>query len=240
MKKISLILAAAFAPVAAVAADLPARTSASAPAPAASRSMFYVEGQMGAATVKDVDTITYSGSAGGYTFTNFKGTVEYKNAFAYGAEVGMSNVMGSPFRVGLSYAGFKAEVNKISGSGTVAYGGNTYNLSATVTRSQINSGGTNFDNQVNLYMANAYYDFSTGTPLRPFVGVGVGVADIEHATKNQLALSATVGAQYDLTSNVYVGGKLIGYRVNGPKDELGVEYKAIMAGAALVSVGMRF
>lgn len=242
MKKIAFLLLACLAPASALAADIPARTGASAPAPAVSpvRSQFYAEGQIGAVMIGDVDTATYSGTTSGITYTNAKATFDYRTALALGAEIGMTRVLGTPFRVGLAYATFKAEVNEITGSGTFAYNGTTYNLSATVNRSQLTSSGLDFDNRVHVFTLNGYYDFDTGTRFRPFIGAGAGFADIKNATSKKLALNAALGFQYDMSSNVYLGAKLVGYRVSGPKDELGLTYKSITAGAALASVGVRF
>ena len=201
---------------------------------------YYVEGQLGATSVWDLDTATYSGAVGGITYTNTKASFAYQPAFSYGVEAGLRNVGGMPVRIGLAYQGFAAKVDKVTGSGSFTYNGTTYHLSQTVARAQLSSAGLDFDNQVHLFFANAYYDFNSGSAFRPFIGAGIGLANIEHAKNNELALNASVGAQYDLTSTVYVGGKLQLSWVNGPKDKLGVSYNNVMATTGMMSLGVKF
>lgn len=237
------LTALAVAPFGAFAADLPAKTAPKTPAmvSASSQAMaFYLEGQLGMTQVMDLDTATYSGSIGGVTYTNTKASFEYKPAFAYGLEAGLARVGGSPVRLGLAYQGFTARVNKVTGSGTFTYNGNTYNLSQTVTRADLKSAGLDFDNRVGLYMANAYYDFDLGNGWRPYIGAGIGLANIEHAKNNELALNGAVGVQYDVTSNVYLGAKLQLTWVNGPKDKLGLSYDNVLATTGMLTLGTRF
>ncbi len=201
---------------------------------------YYVEGQLGATKIWDVDSNSYSGSVAGITYANLKGTFAYQTALTYGAEAGISNVGGMPIRLGLAYQGFTSKLDKVTGSGTFTYNGTTYNLSQTLTRAQIDTTGLNFDNKVNLFFANAYYDFNTGSAFRPFVGAGIGLANIDHAKNNEMALNASIGAQYDLTSNMYLGAKVQLNWVNGPKDKLGISYNNIMATTGLLSIGVKF
>ena len=244
LKSFALGAAALLMPLSVIAADLPQKQApAKVPAmvQASNTGMgYYLEGQLGATSVWDLDTATYSGSVAGVTYTNTKATFAYQPAFSYGVEAGLRNVGGMPVRLGVAYQGFKAKVDKVTGSGTIAYNGTTYNLNQSVTHSDLKSVGLDFDNQVHLFFANAYYDFNSGSAFRPFIGAGIGVANIEHAKNNELALNASVGAQYDLTSNVYVGGKLQLSWVNGPKDKLGVSYNNVMATTGMVSLGVKF
>ena len=237
------VTALVMAPLGAFAADLPEKTAPKTPSmvTASSQAMaFYIEGQLGATQVMDLDTATYSGTVGGVTYTNTKATFEYKPAFAYGVEAGLARIGGSPVRLGLAYQGFTARVNKVTGSGTFAYNGNTYNLSQTVTRADLKLEGLDFDNRVGLYMVNAYYDFDLGNGWRPYVGAGIGLANIQNAKNNELALNGSLGVQYDVTSNVYLGAKVQLSWVNGPKDKLGLTYDNVLATTAMLTVGTRF
>ncbi len=243
-KKLFALALIATAPATAFAADLPSRSSAArAPVAAvAPETMgFYVEGQLGDTMMMDVNTKTYSGSYGGLTWSNVKATISHDNAINYGVEAGLANVFGSAFRVGVSYNTFSAKANTLKGSGIVTYGSDTLDLSSvSLSHADLASLGVSFDNKVKMYMTNGYYDFNAGSAFRPFVGLGIGLADIEHAKSKELALSASLGAQYHFTQNIYVGGKLQGNWVHGPKDEFGVGYENIKAATAMLSLGANF
>ena len=69
---------------------------------------------------------------------------------------------------------------------------------------------------INLYMANAYYDFKNSTPFTPYVGAGLGLASIKDTKGTELAYSLMAGAKYNINNNVYVGAKGTYTRVNSP------------------------
>jgi len=197
---------------------------------------FYIEGQLGSVDVKDVSTPAYSGTASGLTFSNFKAGISYDSDTFLGVELGYNVAPNT--RVGLSYSSFSLNWNAITGSGTVSDGTTTVNLSTTLNRGTLDNDGL-LDNSVKLMMANAYYDIPLDGAINPFVGVGLGKADISNAG-SETALSFSIGANYDVGESNYFGVKYTRYSVNGPTDGLGLKYDDIKADAVNISYGYRF
>ena len=73
-----------------------------------------------------------------------------------------------------------------------------------------------FRQHLNLYMVNAYYDFNNTTEFTPFLGVGIGVANLKNTKDNEFAFSLSGGAKYNIDKNIYIGAKGTFTRVNGP------------------------
>ena len=68
-------------------------------------------------------------------------------------------------------------------------------------------------------MANGYYDHDMGSPLRPYIGAGIGIVDSEievagfgSTSETDLAYQFMVGLGYDINPNVVLTG---GYRFFG-------------------------
>jgi opacity protein-like surface antigen len=200
----------------------------------------YIEGQVGYAGPNNVDTNTYSGTSGGITATNLKGTLDYKSDYMVGAEFGFKDVLVPNFRVGVSYSTVKFDLNKAVISGSVTNGTNTITGPITASAADFASVGVNLDNRINLYMLNAYYDFKNSTDFTPFVGIGIGFADISHAKDNEFAYSINAGGKYYVDKNFYLGIKAAYTRINGPTDELGVKYDDISATSGHILAGYDF
>ena len=113
---------------------------------------FYIEGQVNYNQVDDVDTKTYSGTAGGLTFSNLKSSNEYDSDIGLGFEVGVTND-GSNIRFGLSYSESKIELKKLTGSGTVTDGTTTVNFAVSATKADLASVGLSYDNDVKSYLS---------------------------------------------------------------------------------------
>ena len=129
----------------------------------------------------------------------------------------------------------------ISGSGTgtvVDIDGNTASISGSFsyTNAQIQSGFVTEKNNIlnglkkniKLYMVNTYYDFTNSTPFTPYVGFGLGMADINATKDKEFAYSAIAGAKYNFNPNFYLGMKGSFTRVNAPTStalgaEIGLE-----------------
>ena len=203
---------------------------------AAAASDFYIEGQLGSVDVEDLSTPAYSGSASGITLTNFKAGISYDSDMFLGVELGYNIAPNT--RVGLSYSSFSLNWNAITGSGTISDGTTTVDLSTTVKRGSLDNEGV-LDNSVKLMMANAYYDIPLDGAINPFIGLGLGKADISNAG-SETALSFSIGANYDVGESNYFGVKYTKYSVNGPKDGLGFQYQDIKADAVNISYGYRF
>ena len=205
----------------------------------------YLEGQVGAVALGDLDSkpLTGTGLMNGssVTYNNFKLSQTADPTTAYGGEIGIRNLFNTRFRLGLAWVGFQQKIKDINGTGGFTTTGGTYTLGAgsTPPNSALSAAGVHFDNRLNIYTANAYYDFRQVMWHRPFIGFGVGTADIEHSTKKSLTMTGSVGTQVNITRNIYAGVKLTGYWIKGPKDGL-IDYKPITAGTALFTTGVHF
>jgi opacity protein-like surface antigen len=200
----------------------------------------YIEAQLGYAKLKDVETESFSGSVGGGTATiSAKG--DFDNSFAGGAELGVGNIGASNFRLGASYTRMDFDMEKVTGSltttGVSGVANGTY--TADITR-YIRDAGVSLDNRVNLYMANAYYDFKNESSFTPFLGVGMGMADIQNAKDNEFAYQGVIGGKFDIDKNMYLGLKGLYTKVNGITDELGIKYKDMDAYSGQVLLGVNF
>jgi opacity protein-like surface antigen len=60
---------------------------------------------------------------------------------------------------------------------------------------------------VNVYQANAYYDFKTSSAFTPYVGVGIGGYKNNRVRDHELAASVKAGVNYNFNQNVYAGLK---------------------------------
>lgn len=198
----------------------------------------YIEGQLGWSSADDVDTKTYSGTVSGVAY-NGRVQVQTDSSLSGGVELGLNNVGIDNLRFGASYNRAQYDMSKVLAIGSLAYHGSTYAGSVDVT-SALKADGISFDNSVNLYMLNAYYDFKTSSPFTPFVGASIGLADVEHAKDNEFAYGVSAGAKYNFDKNLYLGLKGSFTRVNGATDKLGMEYEDIDLWSAHALLGYEF
>ena len=201
---------------------------------------FYIEGQVNYTQVDDVDTKTYSGSAGGLTFSNLKASNEYESDTGLGFEVGAKNVSDSNLRIGLSYSESKIELKKTTGSGTVTDGSTTVDFAVSATKAELASVGLSFDNDVKSYSLNAYYDLNTNGNFTPYVGVGLGQVDIQNAKDKELSKSLYLGGRHSVNDQMYVGVKGAYTMIDGPSDSLGISYEDITQKTVSLIVGYNF
>jgi opacity protein-like surface antigen len=179
----------------------------------------YIEGQLGYANLNDVDTKTLNVNG-----TNFRAAaklnMKYDSDATYGGEIGLSDFLMPNFRIGASYS--RSEFNfknaNLSASGTATINGVNYAGAGTanVTRADMGNLAGQVDAKLNLYMLNAYYDFKNSSQFTPFVGVGIGLADIKNTKDNEFAYSASAGGKYNINNNLYLGVKGSYVRVNSP------------------------
>ena len=164
----------------------------------------YVEGQIGYANASKVNTNTYSGTVDGITATNLMGKLNYDSSASFGAEIGMKDALVQNLRIGASITTMKFDLKNAVISGSLTDGVDTVSGSLPITAADFATVGVSFDNRVNLYMANAYYDFKNDSKFTPFVGFGLGVADIKNAKDNEFTYSLNAGAKYNIDKNVFV------------------------------------
>jgi hypothetical protein len=207
----------------------------------------YIEGQVNYTQVQDIDLKNFTGTiSNGRTFTNLKGKLGYDSDIGYGVEVGVSEFLNKNLRLGLSYGANKIELKKatnVSGRTTITIGEDTTTIDPigpSVTPQQVRDFGLNFDSNVKIYSLNAYYDFNNFNSFVPFVGVGLGQADILNAKDKELSKSLYLGARYLVDKNIYVGGKGTYSMIDGPEDKNGMKYNDISLYAVTLSVGYQF
>jgi opacity protein-like surface antigen len=197
----------------------------------------YVEGQLGMHSV-DVSTKSYSGTAAGITFTNVKADMDYDTATSMGVELGA--YMTDNIRLGYAFTTMNADFDSATISGTATDGTTTISGSGTIKKSDFPSIGSTFDNKVKLYEVKGYYDFVGEGATTPFIGAGIGFADIENAKDMELAMSLTAGVNVDIAEDVYMGisGSLTS--IQGPTDELGIEFDDMTVTSGRIVIGKRF
>jgi opacity protein-like surface antigen len=200
---------------------------------------FYIEGSIGHYDVDDVDTTRASGTESGITFTNFGGSLEYDADTTLGFEIGVK--FNEKVRIGFSYVDASLDFEGANVTGSATDGTTTINVNARVTPANASALGLTFSNDAELMMIKAYYDFNTfSNGLTPFVGIGIGQADIDNATDDETIIALTAGARYNLNDKAYVGAKVSYMEIDGPDDGLGIQYEDIELTSFEVVVGISF
>ena len=201
----------------------------------------YLEGQFGLSYLDDVDIKPYTSVDDGLGTVSASAKIKYDHSVSGGFEIGANNVGIENLRIGVSYSRMKFDMDKVAGSLTVTDVSSDINGNYTgdITP-QVKSLGISLDNSVNLYMANAYYDIKNASAFTPFIGFGVGMADIKNAKDNEFAWSASVGGKYNIDKNMYLGLKGSYTSVNGITDKIGLEYKDMDAYSAHALLGYQF
>ena len=200
----------------------------------------YIEGQLGRSSLKDADIKPFSGSIDDKTIDQATAKIEYDHSVSGGFEIGANNVGIENLRIGASYNRMKFDMDKVTGSIDGFVGVDTFNAGPGDITEAVKSLNVALDNSVNLYMANAYYDIKNASAFTPFVGLGMGMANIQNAKDNEFAWSASVGGKYNIDKNMYLGLKGSYTSVNGITDKIGLEYKDMDAYSAHALLGYQF
>jgi len=203
----------------------------------------YIEAQINYHNPDDVSSNTLSGASthnGITTSASIRIENEYDNETAAGVEFGFS--VSDNSRIGFAYTRPDFELDKITLTGTLTDGTTTLTDAGTFSRDQLATVGPadTFDNEVRLLSMNYYYDFDLSSEIKPFLGFGVGIANIENAKDNELALSLHGGAKYYLADKVYLGGKASYSQIQGPTDGFGFKYEDIDFWTATLALGYEF
>jgi opacity protein-like surface antigen len=205
----------------------------------AAEPQFYIEGNVGQADIGSVKTSRYTGSVNGYTW-DASASIDYNKPTYWGFEIGANKPGDLPLRLGFAYTTMKAKFRQASLTGSVSDGNTTYSGSVPITRADLGDLGLDFDNRINIYNINAYYDFDTKSAVRPYIGFGLGFADIENAEDNEFTYSLHAGLNYDISKSTYIGARVGWYRISGPTDKLGIAYDDITTTTYGVTVGYRY
>jgi opacity protein-like surface antigen len=200
----------------------------------------YIEGQLGWSNLNDVDTKATNLPISDAATASATAKIKYDNSVSGGFEIGANHVGIENLRIGVSFNRMKFDMEKVTGSLALSAPGATIEpITGDITEA-VRSLGVNLDNSVNLYMANAYYDIKNASAFTPFIGFGVGMADIKNAKDNEFAWSASVGGKYNIDKNMYLGLKGSYTSVNGITDKIGLEYKDMDAYSAHALLGYQF
>ena len=200
---------------------------------------FYIEGSIGHYDIDDVDTSRANGTVSGITFTDLGGALEYDADTTLGFEFGVK--FNDKLRIGFSYVDASLDFEGATISGSITDGTTTISGSARATPADASALGLTFSNDAEIMMIKAYYDFNTfSNGLTPFVGFGIGQADIDNATDDETIMSLTAGARYSINEKAYVGAKVSFMEIDGPDDALGIQYEDIELTSFEVVVGTTF
>ena len=200
----------------------------------------YIEGQLGWSNLNDVDTKATNLPISDAATASATAKIKYDNSVSGGFEIGANHVGIENLRIGVSFNRMKFDMEKVTGSLALsAEGAAIPPITGDITEA-VRSLGVNLDNTVKLYMANAYYDIKNASAFTPFIGFGVGMADIKNAKDNEFAWSASVGGKYNIDKNMYLGLKGSYTSVNGITDKIGLEYKDMDAYSAHALLGYQF
>jgi opacity protein-like surface antigen len=207
----------------------------------------YIEGQINFYNPDDVrsNPETLAISSGGATLTA-SATIEneYDTDTVGGVEFGFK--LNKNSRVGFSYSkpDFELENITISASATFTDGTNTIGDSAQrkFSRQEMSTviAADTFDNEVKLYSFNYYYDFDSSSDIKPFLGLGIGLADIKNADDKELMYSFHGGARYFIADNTYLGAKASYSTIEGIKDGFGLTYEDIDLYSGSLVLGIEF
>lgn len=126
-----------------------------------------------------------------------------------------------------------------------------YAYRALKSKTSVEEGGAGKEKfGMQTYMLNGYYDISTGTIVKPYVGAGLGLADIKvkyqdvedlvSISKTKFAWNLNAGVGFEVAENITVD---VGYRylkVEDVKKNFGDSSTKIKTRANEFSVGVRF
>jgi opacity protein-like surface antigen len=199
----------------------------------------YIEGQLGWSNLNDVDTKATNLPISDAVTASATAKIKYDNSVSGGFEIGANHVGIENLRIGVSFNRMKFDMEKVKGSLALSTSSASLETTGDITEA-VRSLGVDLDNSVKLYMANAYYDIKNASAFTPFIGFGVGMADIKNAKDNEFAWSASVGGKYNIDKNMYLGLKGSYTSVNGITDKIGLEYKDMDAYSAHALLGYQF
>lgn len=182
----------------------------------------YIEGSLGYFVASDVSTKEYSGTSSGITFSDFKADLEYEDDLLFRGGVGLN--LNNGFRIGLSYADIALSFESATVTGSATDGTTTIDVNEPVSRGDVSSLGLTFDSDAEVLIASVFYDFKTDYSLEPFLGLGVGQADVKNLKSDENVISLTAGARYDLQDNWYLTTSASYIRIDGGEDQLDIQY----------------
>jgi hypothetical protein len=209
-------------------------------APAAHAANGFLEIEVGASVVNDLDIKGALATGAGVAGVVSNGQAVFDTGRLYGVEVGMRNieVLGAPgFRVGVSWQRVTADLDELTASvtGGAELPAGRYGIS----RSTLDDLGFNFDAQVDFVAFNVGYEFLPGSTFAPFIGVGVGRAEIENADA-EFGYKVFAGVMYRYSDTVDFALRWDYLAVNEVEDSLGLEYDTAEVHSLSATVAVDF
>ena len=175
----------------------------------------YIEGSVGFVLFPDIETNDYSfiTPLGEFFEGNFESSID--SSWAFGAEAGFQT---GPFRFGASWDFIDAETDTARLEGTL----DGVPFSFEASDEDLEYFGIDANHDVNIFAANAYYVFNSGSFLgalnmsvQPYVGLGLGAATFENMDST-FAFLVTLGANVPLGPSAYLGGRYRLALISGP------------------------
>jgi hypothetical protein len=198
--------------------------------PSVASAQLYIEGAVGITQVPEIETKTYSVDVPNVGLLDAGSQLEYARTYSAGAEAGI-RFLG--VRLGASWEMASTELD----SGTIAgtLDGSPYSFQGTGDEIAAATGLT-FDHDIQIAAANLYFNLPLPV-IEPFVGVGAGAAFIDNAS-TEIALSASAGARLAIGSRAYVGARYRFTFIQGPQNDLGINYDPIMFHSVSLILGL--
>ena len=101
--------------------------------------------------------------------------------------------------------------------------------SGTLSAEELAATGWNADNGVDVFSLNFYYDIPVRAGFKPFIGIGPGFANIEHARNREPALVFSLGGLYEISDGFRLGIKYQYIGIDEFEDQLLIPYKNVNA-----------
>ncbi|MDA9136953.1 hypothetical protein N9J61_00300 [Pelagibacterales bacterium] len=201
----------------------------------------YFEGHYNNVSPDTVTTESKTGTFSGLTFSTNNNTLTHEDDSVFGFELGIDNLKIPNIRIGFSYLKPHIKLKSSTINGSVTNGSTTLSGAGIITPADWASIGISFDNDIELRMLNLYYDFDYNEKFKPFLGFGVGYADIQNTDGSELTTSFTGGAKYYLNETSYLGAKINWASISGPTDKLfGIKYNDIDVFTSTLLIGFEF
>ena len=202
----------------------------------------YAEIGLGLVIISDPSTEPLTGTSpnGDITYNNLRLNLESENATAWSLEYGRHIDRSFGLRAGVNYSSFKGKLKRLYGTGSYTYNGTTYNVSNSYNRSEVTNAAS-FDTSIKILSANLYKDFDQAdSNFTPYIGLGLGRADLNNTSGKENVSILTVGFKYDIYDSTYIGGKFLYNTVSGPTNNDGLKYEDIDFQTWLIQIGRRF
>ena len=168
---------------------------------------YYISGGLGASIIDDIKA-KYSDSEKNKINANYS----TDTAFTAAIEVGVKDIYVEGLRLGLSYDYIKVKGDVSSITGNV--GGET--ISEGVINAIKKSEAASLDKNQGLLLANIYYDFTVDFPIKPYLGVGLGIT----TQGTDFAWAIIAGADYWISDQLSIGLKYKFYEVGIDDEDL--------------------